>query len=91
MSLANAFQRQSYNVIVFEMIVLVLFVGVIDFVTGYQVSFFMFYGPPIFFTAWFCDKKTALLVAFFPASPGGGPISLPVIPICTTGMRRGKW
>ena len=63
MSLANAFQRQSYNLIVFEMIVLVLVVGLVDFVTGYQVSFFMFYGPPIFFTAWFCDKKTALLVA----------------------------
>lgn len=63
MSLANAFQRQSYNVVVFEMIFLVLLVGGIDYVTGYQVSFFMFYGPPIFFTAWFCDKKTALLVA----------------------------
>ena len=63
MSLANAFQRQSYNVIVFEMILLVLLVGAVDYVTGYQVSFFMFYGPPIFFTAWFCDKKTALLVA----------------------------
>jgi signal transduction histidine kinase len=63
MSLANAFQRQSQSVIVFEMILLVLIVGVIDYVTGYQVSFFMFYGPPIFLTAWFCDKKTALLVA----------------------------
>ncbi len=49
--------------IVFEMILLVLVVGVIDFVTGYQVSFFMFYGPPIYLTAWFCDKKTAFLVA----------------------------
>lgn len=63
MSLANAFQRHSYNVIVIEMILLVLLVGAIDYLTGYQVSFFMFYGPPIFFTAWFCDKKTALLVA----------------------------
>jgi signal transduction histidine kinase len=63
MSLGNAFQRQSHTVIVFEMILLVLIVGGIDYITGYQVSFFMFYGPPIFFTAWFCDKKTALLVA----------------------------
>jgi signal transduction histidine kinase len=63
MNLANAFQRQSRAIIVFELILLVLVVGVIDFVTGYQVSFFMFYGPPIFFTAWLCDKKTALLVA----------------------------
>jgi hypothetical protein len=47
MSSANAFQRQSYNVIVFEMIFLVLLVGGIDYLTGYQVSFFMFYGPPI--------------------------------------------
>ncbi len=63
MNWANAFQRQSQTIIVFEMILLVLIVGVIDFVTGYQVNFFMFYGPPIFLTAWFCDKKTALLVA----------------------------
>jgi signal transduction histidine kinase len=63
MRLINAFQRQSYNLIVFEMIVFVLVVGAIDYVTGYQVSFFMFYGPPIYLTAWFSDKKTALLVA----------------------------
>jgi signal transduction histidine kinase len=62
-SFVNTFERQSRTIIAFEMIVLVLFVGVIDFVTGYQVSFFMFYGPAIYFTAWFCDKKTALLVA----------------------------
>ena len=62
MNLANAFQRQSRPVIVSEMILLVLLVGAGDFVTDYQLSFFMFYGPPIFLTAWFCDKKTALLV-----------------------------
>ena len=45
------------------MVVLVLVVGFIDYITGYQVSFFMFYGPAIFSTAWFCDKKTSLLVA----------------------------
>ena len=63
MNWSNAIQRQPQSVIVFEMILLVLLVGVVDFATGYQVSFFMFYGPPIFLTAWFCDKKTALLVA----------------------------
>lgn len=62
MNFVNTLERQSRTVIVFEMIVLVLCVGMIDFLTGYQVSFFMFYGPPIFFTAWLCDKKTALLV-----------------------------
>jgi signal transduction histidine kinase len=63
MSLATAVQRQSQTMIVFEMILMVLVVGAVDYVTGYQVSFFMFYGPPIFFTAWLCDKKMALLVA----------------------------
>jgi signal transduction histidine kinase len=63
MNLADTFERQSRTVIVFEMVLLVLIVGAVDYVTGYQVSFFMFYGPPIFFTAWFCDKKNAFLVA----------------------------
>ena len=62
-SFVSAFQRQPRTAIAIEMILLVLVVGVVDFLTGYQVSFFMFYGLPIFFTAWFCDKKTALLVA----------------------------
>jgi signal transduction histidine kinase len=63
MNSANVFQRQSRTIIVSEMILLVLVVGALDFLTGYQMSFFMFYGLPIFVTAWFCDKKTALLVA----------------------------
>ena len=60
MNWANAFQRQSHSVIIFEMMLLVLMVGALDFFTGYQVSFFTFYGLPIFFTAWFCDKKNGV-------------------------------
>jgi signal transduction histidine kinase len=38
-------------------------IGVFDFMTGYDVSFTLFYGIPIFVVAWFCDKKLAVLAA----------------------------
>jgi signal transduction histidine kinase len=63
MSFAQRFERQSPTAIAIEMVALVLTVGFIDFVTGYELSLFLFYGPPIYFTAWYCDKKMAFLVA----------------------------
>jgi len=45
------------------MIAAVLAIGVLDFVTGYDVSFTLFYGVPIFVVAWFCDNKAAFLTA----------------------------
>jgi signal transduction histidine kinase len=45
------------------MITLSLIIGLIDYVTGYQVSLFIFYGIPIFLAAWGCDKKVATLMA----------------------------
>ncbi|MBV9007655.1 MAG: sensor histidine kinase [Verrucomicrobia bacterium] len=63
MSFTQRFERQSPIAIAIEMVLLVSIVGFIDYITGYELSLFLFYGPPIYFTAWFCDKKTALLVA----------------------------
>lgn len=63
MNLLKLFSRQSTAWIFAEMITLVFVIAFIDFITGYEVSFFIFYGVPIFFVAWFCDKKLALLTA----------------------------
>ena len=45
------------------MIVLTLVIGFIDYLTGYEVSLFIFYGIPIFVIAWVCAKKLSILVA----------------------------
>jgi len=41
----------------------VLVVGFFDFITGYEISFFLFYAGPILFAVWFLDlQRTALIV-----------------------------
>ncbi len=63
MSFLKLFSRQSPGWIFGETIVLVLVIGFVDYVTGYEVSLFIFYGVPIFVIAWVCDKEHAILIA----------------------------
>lgn len=63
MNLVAKFQKQSSDTILAEMVLLVLIIGTLDFVTGYRISFFIYYGFPIYLTAWFCDSRKAILVA----------------------------
>jgi signal transduction histidine kinase len=63
MSFLKLFSRQSRESIFGEMLVLTVFIGFIDYLTGYEVSFFIFYGIPIFVIAWVCDKKMSILMA----------------------------
>jgi signal transduction histidine kinase len=65
MNPSKLFSRQPTVWIFGEMALLVLVIGFIDFATGYEISFFIFYGMPIFTVAWFCDKKLAILTALF--------------------------
>jgi signal transduction histidine kinase len=63
MTLSERFKTQSRAWIFAQMTLLSLVIGIVDFVTGYQVSLFLFYGLPIYAVAWLCDKKYALLMA----------------------------
>ena len=63
MRFSEAFKKQQPARILGEMVFVSLLIGTIDWVTGYQVSLFLFYGLPIFAVAWLCDKKQALLMA----------------------------
>lgn len=67
MSLSKAFARQPRVMIFAEMIAALLVIGVLDFVTGYDISFLLFYAGPIFVVAWFCGKKSALVAALVAA------------------------
>ena len=62
MGISKTFAQQPHVRIFIEMFVAILFVGFIDLITGYQISFFLFYAAPIFAVAWFCDKKLAILI-----------------------------
>jgi signal transduction histidine kinase len=63
MTFSSAFARQRRSLIFVEMLLGVLVIGFVDFVTGYNISLFLFYGAPIFCVAWFCDRKLGLLIA----------------------------
>jgi signal transduction histidine kinase len=63
MSFSTALQRQSHGWIFFQSTLAILLIGIIDSITGYQVSFSLFYGVPIFIVAWYCDKKLGFLTA----------------------------
>jgi signal transduction histidine kinase len=57
------FQRQSRRAIFAQSLLVALLVGLFDFLSGYEVSVSVFYGIPILAVAWWCDRKTALLLA----------------------------
>lgn len=63
MSFLKLFSRQSREWIFSETLVLTALIGLIDYITGYEVSFFIFYGIPIFVIAWVCDQKMSILMA----------------------------
>jgi signal transduction histidine kinase len=63
MNFFKLFCRQSCSRIFAEMAALSLLIGLADYLTGYEISFFIFYGIPIFVTAWCCDKKLSILTA----------------------------
>jgi signal transduction histidine kinase len=45
----------------------VLVVGFFDYITGYEISFFLFYAGPILFAVRFMDKKATILVVLVSA------------------------
>ncbi len=63
MNLASAFKKQSANWIFAEMVVAILLIGYFDYVSGYSVSLFIFYGGPIFAVAWYCSRRHGILAA----------------------------
>lgn len=63
MRLPSRFAQQSRPLILLEIVALLGAVGVFDYNTGWEVSFSIFYGVPIFLAAWFCTRKDAYLIA----------------------------
>ena len=45
-----------------------LLVGWLDYLTGPEVSFFVFYFLPLAFVGWYTNKKVAVLLSFAAAT-----------------------
>jgi signal transduction histidine kinase len=44
-----------------------LVVGFFDYITGYEISFFLFYAGPILFAVWFLDRNSTILIVLMSA------------------------
>jgi signal transduction histidine kinase len=56
-------RQQREGVLLMVALILVLIIGTIDWLSGYVVSMSLFYGIPIMFAVWVCDKKSGFLIA----------------------------
>jgi hypothetical protein len=43
---------------------ILLFIGWLDYITGYEFGFFIFYFIPVSISAWLCGKRSGVTMAF---------------------------
>ena len=60
MSFVSYCRSQSQSSLLSLALVGVLLVGLFDYVTGYEISLFLFYAGPILFAVWFLDRKSTI-------------------------------
>ena len=60
---ARVLRRQSHPVLFTEALVLLAFIGFIDYITGYEVPIYPFYSLPILLMVWLGTWQTALIMS----------------------------
>jgi len=63
MRISETLKTQSKVVLLAEALLLVAIIGVLDSISGWDISLFLFYAIPILVVAWFGDRRTAVLCA----------------------------
>jgi signal transduction histidine kinase len=61
--LANFLRTQSRTWLFIEALALAVIVGIIDYLTGYEVTIWPFYSIPILLMVWYGDMKLAVLIS----------------------------
>ncbi len=61
--LASFLRTQSRTCLFIEALALAIIVGIIDYLTGYEVTVWPFYSIPILLMIWFGDRKLAVLIS----------------------------
>ena len=67
MSFSQYCQSQSKSSLLILALLGTLVVGFFDYITGYEISFFLFYAGPILFGVWFLDRKSTILIVLVSA------------------------
>ncbi len=67
MSFAQYCKSQSKSSLMALAVVGVLIVGFFDYITGYEISFFLFYAGPILFAVWYLDLNCTVLIVLISA------------------------
>ena len=62
-SVKELLAKQSRGWVVAEALVLLIFVGFIDYITGYEVTIFPFYSIPILFAMWLHGRNLAIVIS----------------------------
>lgn len=88
--------RQSKTLLTVVGIVVALLIGAADYLTGFELSFGVFYLIPVFLVSWTCGRSTAIAVSacsailWFAADVGGGHVySHPAYPYWNAAVRFG--
>jgi hypothetical protein len=63
----NAQFLKSTPVLIASTICLVAILGIIDYVTGFELNFFVFYFIPVSIAAWYAGRKWAIVIALLSA------------------------
>ena len=67
MSFAQYCRSQTRSSLLLLTVIGVLVVGFFDYITGYEISFFLFYAGPILFAVWYLDRKCTVLIVLISA------------------------
>src|SRR4051812_27968699 len=63
MNWSKLFAQQQRSWIIAEMAVVVLVIGVLDYITSYKIRLLPFYAGPIFVMGWFCGRRAGVAAA----------------------------
>ncbi len=67
LQIIDYFSRKTRTNIITTAIVMVLLLGVLDYLTGYELSFSIFYLLPVLFAGWFAGRGTAVSISLMSA------------------------
>lgn len=88
--------RQNKHTLRLVAVVGIFVLGLLDYITGYELSFALFYLVPISFAGWYIDKNSALVFAVLSVVTwhmanrfAGQTFSHPLIPYWNDGIRLG--
>ena len=94
MKILSSIEKQNKSILVFAGFMLIGIIGYVDYLTGYEFAFSVFYVFPIYLITWLTNQRSGLMASIASAVTWlvadittGHPYSHPLIPIWNTLIR----